>query len=182
MNKSITITFLVLIMFSCQTDKMKIIENEKKPEFKEALIELLIKYPEARLNNENDVGKIGFGVEADPGGILIANYTYGKIDGVYEVYNRKTGKIQYIDSTIIGKSIGPILAFGENGQLVYTIYEMENTDTIINNDRYTNYRPTTKGYLTIYDSENNIIEEGTAFYDESIEIDFAKGNDWIDKK
>jgi subtilase family serine protease len=180
MKKLLQIFVISILTIGCQTDNQSKKQDEK-PDFKTALIELLKEYPEARLNNENDVGKLGFCVEAHPGGIITANYTYDKINGRLEVYNRTTGEIQYIDSIVNGKSVGPIKAYNENGNLAYTIKNIAPSDTIINSEFYKNYRPSNRGYLIIFDDQGQIIEEGTAYYDESIEVDFVKGKDWKTK-
>lgn len=177
MKRLLQIFVISFLTIGCQSDNQSKKQDEK-PDFKTALIELLKEYPEARLNNENDVGKLGFCVEAHPGGIITANYTYDKINGLLEVYNRTTGEIQYIDSIVNGKSVGPIKAYNENGNLAYTIKNIAPSDTIINSEYYKNYRPKYKGYLKIYGDKEKVIEEGTAFYDESIEVDFVKGKNW----
>jgi hypothetical protein len=162
--------------------KEKDVKSEIKPDFEEALVALLIEYPEARLNNENDLGKIGFCVEASPAGITVGNYMGNQVIGKFEVLNRKTGKIQYSDSIVNGISAGPIKAFHNNGKLAYSIHQIEKVDTIINSGYYKDYKPELKGYLKIYNETGEIVEEGTAYYDESIELDFFKGNDWKENK
>ena len=163
-------------------EKEKDVKAEIKPDFKEALVTLLIEYPEARLNNENDIGKIGFCVEASLGGIIVGNYMGNQIIGKLEVFDRKTGNIQYSDSIVNGTSVGPIIAYHDNGKLAYTINRVEKVDTIINSEYYKNYKPELKGYLMFYDDMGEVTEEGTIYYDESIELDFFKGKDWKKNK
>jgi hypothetical protein len=179
MMKKIAI-FVVLgaLLTSCQIGQKKDVKSEVKPDFKEALVALLIEYPQARLNNENDMGKIGFCAESSPNGIIVGNYMGNQIIGKFEVFNRKNGAISYSDSIVNGISVGPIKAFHNNGNLAYSIRQIEKVDTIINSDYYKDYNPELRGYLKIYNEKGVIIEEGTAYYDESIELDFFKGKNW----
>jgi hypothetical protein len=138
MKRLLQILSITILTLSCQTES-QLDKEVKKPDFKTALIKLLKEYPDQRLNNENDAGKLGFCVEAHPGGIITANYTYDKINGRLEVYNRTTGEIQYIDSLVNGESVGPIWAYNDNGSLAYTITNIAEPDTVINNEYYKNY-------------------------------------------
>ncbi len=177
MRKLIFICLIFLL--GCQSGNHEK-ENLKVSEltFKRELIQLLLKYPDARLNNENDIGKIGFHVEADMNTIWFGEYKFDKVVGKIEVYNRLSGNIEYLDSIYAGRSVGPITSYNSDGTLSYTITDIKQIDTIVSDEYYKNYKASVQGFLKFYGKDGNITEEGMVYYSESIELDCVKGNDY----
>ncbi len=156
--------------FVRRSDGLKIHFYSKNNKLKEKLPNEFI--------NQTDKNGLRYGLWKDDHKGILSYYKNGKLNGVYRVFSKTTGKLSCFGEYTTGIRTGNWFYFNEKSQLVMTEKNISvNTDKTKKNDGK-EFIPKFKSYVIIYYTNGNIKEEGTALYEEDIEIDFLKTGVW----
>ena len=134
--------------------------------------------------NQTDKSGLRYGLWKDNLKGVLAYYKKGKLNGVFRVFSKKTGKLSCFGEYANGLRTGNWFYFNEDSQLVMIEKDISvNTDKIKKDDGK-EIIPKFKSYVIIYYRNGSVKEEGTALYNEDIEMDFFKTGIWkyYDKK
>ena len=134
--------------------------------------------------NQTDKNGLRYGLWKDDRKGILSYYKNGKLNGVYRVFSKTTGKLSCFGEYANGFRTGNWFYFNEKSQLVMIEKNISvNTDKIKKDDGK-EIVPKFKSYVIIYYTNGFVREEGTALYDEDIEMDFFKTGIWkyYDKK
>jgi len=136
------------------------------------------------VNNLFDNNGLKAGLWIENKGLVEVYYKHNLKDGVFRSYNRKNGKLSCFGEYANGFRTGNWFYFNEKSQLVMIEKNISvNTDKIKKDDGK-EIVPKFKSYVIIYYTNGFVRDEGTALYDEDIEMDFFKTGIWkyYDKK
>ena len=121
--------------------------------------------------------KIGLWIENN--GLNEVYYKDGKRNGIFKSYYRKNGRLSGFGEYLNGNRTGTWYYFNENSQIVMIESEISNNvDLQILRDDGELVTPEFKSFVSLYYPNGVIKEQGIAFYNEDIEIDFYKYGTW----
>lgn len=119
------------------------------------------------------------GLWIEDNGLKEVYYLNGKKNGVYKSYFKKTGKLEALGWFEQDKQTGNWYYFDETSRLFLSEQILgENKNIKVKNDEGNLILLPFQSYAKLYHKNGLVAKEGTALYDESIEIEFYMHGNW----
>lgn len=132
--------------------------------------------------NENvnlyDANGLKTGLWIEDNGLKEIYYKKGKRNGIFRSYSKKSGKLDCLGECLDNQRIGTWYYFHENGHLILIEKDICINHETTTTDFGSEITPKFRSYVVLYYPNGEKKEEGIALYDEDIEIDYFKSNNW----
>jgi antitoxin component YwqK of YwqJK toxin-antitoxin module len=130
------------------------------------------------VNKKSQGGKkVGFWIEEN--GHRELYYLDGKRHGIYKSYFPKNNRLEALGQYDNGEPTGLWYYFDESGKILMTeVIRSHRNVTAVRNQHQELLKPKFESYVKIFGENGAVREEGTALYDEDLQIDFYKFGVW----